>query len=491
MAEVERKPNLQLRQARGELSQARLAELVNLEVLRATGHPGAITSKSVSDWERGWYRWPNADVRAALRKLLGVSADADLGFENRRAGRAPGPGHIEEATTYRAPSLLDLARGEEPPEIGFIDVPGGRFFRGIELAVVRGSSVPADGGVVLQPTTRLITSLERPHRRSLLITSTLTEDGHVLHLADGREFAGAAVRRTAAQSVPAAYRLDDFTLGIVWAVTNTDSAILADDGALDTYQRSMAHYEESSASSATLSEVPRLSDVSRQWLGSRFCASHITRHLTKLTSEPFFWSREQRGEEAASWLLWTHKLDYLRHTSARYASLGRGFCIPEHKVRASPKYERILLLLAIALMESCGIDALVTPEADLGETEGFVLADDLIVANWLGGPGVWYVDTDAPASRWRTYRDISNHVATTSIIAQSTSVGRLQAMAAYLDIPWTWFATRCRELADAGVDGLAHPRSRLLSTEGLMDALRYVANFNHPKILEGEASASS
>jgi hypothetical protein len=40
---------------------------------------------------------------------------------------------------------------------------------------------------------------------------------------------------------------------------------------------------------------------------------------------------------------------------------------------------------------------------------------------------------------------------------------------------------RCRELAAVGIDGLAHPRSRLLSTEGLMTALRYVAYLNQPQ----------
>jgi hypothetical protein len=34
----------------------------------------------------------------------------------------------------------------------------------------------------------------------------------------------------------------------------------------------------------------------------------------------------------------------------------RGFCIPEHVVRSSARYERVLLLLAMALMESCGIE---------------------------------------------------------------------------------------------------------------------------------------
>jgi hypothetical protein len=220
--------------------------------------------------------------------------------------------------------------------------------------------------------------------------------------------------------------------------------------------------------------------VSTKWLGSDFCARHIIRHLPRLTTDPF-WSREQRGEEASAWLLWTHKLNYLRDTSARYSAMRRGFCIPEHEVRTSPRYERVLLLLAMALMEAHGIEVQIAAEPELAEIEGFVLADDLIVANWLRGPGLWYVDTEAPSSRWSMYHDISRETADKSIIGQPTSAGRLHAMAAYLDIPWTWFATRSAELAAAGIDGLAHPRSRLLSTEGLVTALRYVANINQPQ----------
>lgn len=115
--------------------------------------------------------------------------------------------------------------------------------------------------------------------------------------------------------MPVAYRLDDLTIGVIWAVVNSDTAILADDGALERYQRSLAPYDELRASSATLNEVPQLNDLSRQWLGSRFCSRHIIRHLARLNSAPFYWTREQRGEEAASWLLWTHKLGYLRHAS--------------------------------------------------------------------------------------------------------------------------------------------------------------------------------
>ena len=314
----------------------------------------------------------------------------------------------------------------------------------------------------------------------MLITRTLVEDGHVVHVADGWEFAAGAVRQAGAHRVPTAYRLDDFTIGMIWAITNTDSAILADDSSLHSYQQSLTRYEESSASSATLSEVPRLNNVSRQWLGSDFCARHIIRHLTELTTEPFFWSREQRGEEAAAWLLWAHKLKYLQHTSSRYGTVRRGFCVPEHEVRSSARHEWVLLLLAVALMEACEIEVQIVSEPDLGEIEGFVLADKLIVANWLRGTAHWYVDTDAPSSRWAAYRDIAKHTAEKSVIAQPTSAGPLQAMAVYLALPWTWLATRCRELAAVGIDGLAHPRSRLLSTEGLATALRYVAYLNQP-----------
>jgi hypothetical protein len=474
----ERKPNRLLRQARGEMSQARLADLVNRAILQTTGRPGAISAKSVSDWERGWYSWPIAPVRDALREVLGASSDADLGFENRRARASE---HGEAPDTSGSVALVDLVRRESSAAIGIVDVPGGRVFHGSELAAVLSPSVPVDGGVVLELSSGLLASLERPHRRTMLIAPILTEEGQVVHVADGREFAASAVRRSDAHRVPHAYRLDDLTVGVVWAVTNADSAILADDSALDFYQRSLAHYDETSKSSATLSEVPKLNGVSSKWLGSEFCARHIIRHLPRLTTEPFFWSREQRGEEASAWLLWTHKLDYLRHTSARFGTMRRGFCIPEHEVRTSPRYERVLLLLAMALMEASGIEVQIAGEPELAEIEGFVIADDLIVANWLRGPGLWYVDTDAPSSRWSMYHDISRDAAAKSIVAQPTPVGRLQAMAAYLDISWTWFATRSRELAAAGVDGLAHPRSRLLSTEGLMTALRYVANLNQPQ----------
>lgn len=69
-----------------------------------------------------------------------------------------------------------------------------------------------------------------------------------------------------------------------------------------------------------------------------------------------------------------------------------------------------MLLLAMALMEAFGITVELSLEPEYADIEGFVLADEAIVANWLGGAGLWYVDASAPPSRrsaYRTSRDSS------------------------------------------------------------------------------------
>ncbi|TCC08510.1 hypothetical protein [Kribbella soli] len=188
-------------------------------------------------------------------------------------------------------------------------------------------------------------------------------------------------------------------MGIIWATTNTDVALLADDALLMSSQARLAHHEGRRTSDVPLSEVPTLNAVASQWLGSRFCARHITRNLERLSGQPFFWTRETRGEEAASWLLWRHKYDYLRRTSRWFPGMRRGFCISEADVAESPMYERVLLLLAAALMEAFGIIVELSAEPEHAEVEGFVLGEEAIVANWLGGSGLWYVDSSVPPSR--------------------------------------------------------------------------------------------
>jgi hypothetical protein len=462
----DRTPNTLLRRARGALSQATLAELVNAEIYRATGRLSEITSKSISDWECGWYYWPTADVRAALCQVLERSTPAELGFEKRRVRR---PDQYSPAM-----SLLDLSSDHRPLEgVGRLSLPAGRSYAGVEVAAhyCDADRVGATW-LMVDPGKDLTDSLRRPDRRSMMV---VVDREQRRYISDGRRFVDRAGHRTGPRPVSSANVIDDLTVGIIWATTNADTALLADDAALAKSQARLAHYENRSTSEAALTEVPALNPVASQWLGSRFCARHITRNLDRLWGRPLFWTREQRGEEAASWLLWAHKFEYLRRTSRWFKGMRRGFCIPPDEVAASPRYERVMLLLAMALMEAFGITVELSNEPEHAEVEGFVLANDAIVANWLGGSGLWYVDASAPPSRKSAYRDIAGQLAAESLIAQATSARRLGAMASYLDVPWQWFFRRCEELAAAGIDDIAHPRSRLLSTRGLNTAVRYVA----------------
>lgn len=479
MSEPDRQPNEALRAARGSMSQASLADQINAEIYRATGQVTVITAKSISDWERGWYTWPSANVRAALCAIFRVRDPSALGFFKRRTQR--GAPHLPPTTL---PDLID-SRVLIPSEASsVVGLPAGRSFAGAELTVHH--CAPDDAGLdwlMIEPSEQLAESLRRTDRWSAVVTSDA--DGKY-YVSDGRRFLRVAGRRAGRQPVASANVIDDLTVGIIWAVVNADSALLADDAMLEASQARLVHYVEQSASMAALSEAPHLNAVASQWLGSIFCSRHISRHLSRLTETPFFWTREQRGEEASSWLLWNHKLDYLRYTSRRFVRMRRAFCVPESVVDASPRYERVLLLLAMALMESFGITVELTTDATFGDVGGFVLGGEAIAANWLRGEGIWRVDARPRPQDRSTYRDVDRQLAAKSVIDSECSIGRLEAMADYLGVPWKWFRQRCEELAAAGLDGIVQPRSRHLSTRGLDAAVRYIA---HIDAIEGNGLA--
>ncbi|MEV6273387.1 hypothetical protein AB0L64_39895 [Kribbella sp. NPDC051936] len=464
MADRTRQPNKLLRQARGRMSQGKLADLVSAEIYHATGKEALITAKAISDWECGWYTWPSADVRQALCRILQKTDPADLGFYKRR---------MTARLTPEPVSLADLMTGPPSLQTATLRLPAGRSYTGVDVgAHYCQVELPGDGWLMVDPKDA---SLNRPDRRSLVVVAD-HEQRH--YVADGRRFVDRAGYRAGPQPISEAAVLDDLTMGIIWATMNTDVALLADDTQLMSSQARLAHHEGRRTSDVPLSDVPTLNAVSGQWLGSRFCARHISRNLERLSGEPFFWTRERRGEEAASWLLWRHKFEYLRRTSRWFPGMRRGFCVSEADVAESPTYERVLLLLAAALMEAFGITVGVSAEPEHAEFEGFVLADEAIVANWLGGSGLWYVDASAPPSRRSLFREIAGQVSAESVIGEATAEGRLRALAGYLNISWQWFQRRCVQLATAGVDDIAHPRSRLLSTQGLNTAIRYVAYIN-------------
>lgn len=79
-----RTPNRLLRAARGGRSQAEIADAANAAIMCATRREGALTSKYISDLERGRYMWPGEHIRDALCRVLDVADPSALGFMYRR-----------------------------------------------------------------------------------------------------------------------------------------------------------------------------------------------------------------------------------------------------------------------------------------------------------------------------------------------------------------------------------------------------------------------
>lgn len=290
-----------------------------------------------------------------------------------------------------------------------------------------------------------------------------------------------AVRRQLAErpyadtvvSIPPAYELDDLTYGMLWAASNLDDCLLADDRALTESYRMLGTYQRHPSSEVTRDVAGDLTAFSRAWLGSAFCAQHILRNFGSLGDLPLFWTREQRGEEACTWLLFTHKLAYLHATSQHFGSapMVRVFCIPERAVGDSPRFERILLFLAVALMEASGVHVQVCTEHEYSDVEGFLLTPRrAIVATWARAENLWHVDTTTRRPTLTGFAEASGHAAAHSVIAAPTSTGRLAAFAHYLELDLAWLSQRCMALAREGCGQLVRPRSRLLALNGIQTA---------------------
>lgn len=187
---------------------------------------------------------------------------------------------------------------------------------------------------------------------------------------------------------------------------------------------------------------------------------------------------QEAGQEACTWLLFSHKLAYLRATSRYFGStpMVRMFCVPERAVRDSPPFERILLFLAVALMEAHGVHVHVCTEQEYSDLDGFVLAPGrAIVATWVRADSMWHVDTTVQRPVLASYAEASGHAAAHSAIAATSSTGRLAAFADYLELDLPWLSRRCATLAYHGCGDLIRPRSRLLTLTGLESACARVA----------------
>ncbi|WP_328760540.1 helix-turn-helix domain-containing protein [Streptomyces sp. NBC_00271] len=423
------------------------------------------------------------DRRALLRAGAGISAAAVAGFP------MPGSPAVTEDPFGFARSATEswsgLRLSRPAPEFG-VDwhalLPGGRSMLGSQLSLqVHPARVEGGRVIVSVPDQqRAEEFLARPHR-GLLVGAVDAGGASRFYVLDGRAARAKLTRNAGVCEVaaPAAYELDDLTYGILWAVSNYDDALQADDQALSETRSDLRAYERLSASAVSREAAPGLNTVAHMWLGSDFCARHILRALPDLPTLPAFWTREQRGEEASAWLIFDHKFPYLRETTKALGSTStRAFCIPEDVVRSSPRYERILLFLAVALMESLGIHAQFTTDPAYEAVEGFVVAPDkeAVIANWVRGDGMWHVDVTARASVVREFTIAARDVDADSITAAPTPAGRLRALAQYLELPWSWLIERCGQLAQHGSSGLIQSRSRLVSAAGIDAACAYVGS---------------
>jgi hypothetical protein len=320
--------------------------------------------------------------------------------------------------------------------------------------------------------------------RGLVVGVVDTPEGAQLRGLDVRQ----ARRRLAkaapgsALAIPCAYELDDLTLGVLWSVANYDAALTDDNGLVLDARDQMQAYEALRQSSVAQGPTNDLWPVSEMWLGSDFCARHILCHTTALADVPVFWPKEQRGEEASAWLLFGHKYDYLQALSEQYAGapMQRAFCVPAVAIASSPKSERVLFVLAAALMESFGISIAVTTDPEYAGIEGFVYdrKGNAILATWVGSQGLWNVDVVDSRPAVRDYAEATYHARTASITPASSPGIRLRQLAEYLEVDWPWLTQRCAVLADFGCAGLAEPRSPLLSTKGLDRACDFVGQLD-------------
>jgi hypothetical protein len=421
---------------------------------------------------------PEASRRAAL-------ADAGLGTDRHLVSAGARSDLAGYAMQARWPGVR-LSR--QLPSDGLdwhMELPPGRAFEGGGRVAVQVRPVmkAIDGSAFLVAPDMHLGQFTATRQRGMLIgvceqNETLQLCG--LDLWEARRAIGQTRGARCAVTIPQGCELDDLTYGVIWALVNLDDALLADDCALDERRRELRSYEQLPRSAVGQQTAAGLTSVARMWLGSSFCARHILRNLTVPQGLPMFWTREQTGEEACTWLLFRHKYDYLKRISSQFGSasapLIRGFCIPESTVLASARWERILLFLSVALMESLSIRVKICAEPEFAEVDGFVLlpGERAIIATWVRADGIWHVAATGRPSVLYDFSEVTGHVTAHSVTEADTPLRRLAELAGYLGLDWAWLRRRCAELGDVGVARLVRPRSRLLSTGGVDAALRYV-----------------
>jgi hypothetical protein len=440
-------------------------------------------------WFKGeWQGRPQTEAAQVLERLLGFPC-AELFAPVRDVSDARDSVHdrsgsqVSMVISKRWPtSRLFLSSAEGVADLW--ELAGQNVLDGTTSAVHFLPAGRRDDAVSLHiEDTAALQRFLRPARRGLLVGVERRADDLRLYVIDSvnaKRCMAAFVARDGQLSFPAAHELDDLTYGILWALVQFDDGLLAVDQALEEEHQVLDTYLQLPRSAPSRMAVPILTTVGVNWLGSAFCALHIQRRLNEASDVPLFWTREQSGEEAATWLFFRHKVAYLHTLRRRFGGtvnpLARGFCIPEAAVARSSSHERPLLFLAIALMEMTGIRVQITARPEYAEVDGFALVPGqrAVVANWVRTEALWRADTTTARADLRGYHETFNEASERNLLHGSDSEERLRILADYLGLDWHWLVHRCRALGECGVSSLIRPRSRLISVDALDDVLRFL-----------------
>ena len=472
-----------------------LAGLNQAQLAQETGY----SLEYVSRAQRPNKGLPSGDLVLAIDRavvangtLVALHADALAERRARRPARLVGTSAVRDIASALIDAGTDVSdsgwsfRDDGASATGtvVVEAPAGRFFTGTEITVTAYPAVDDGRIVATLPASNGARSLRRPGR-GLIVGINERGERPQAFVVD-RRVAAAKLRgqldgdQAPRLVIPRAYQLDDLTLGLLWAAANTDAALLDDDRAISSSQADLDPFERLPRSVAGRDLIGDIAEISRMWVGSDFCARHIMRNTSRFGGTPTFWTREQRGEEASTWLLFAHKFAYLGRTTgdceAGDDAVARVFCVPQDAVDESSRAERVLLLLTAALMESFGIRADVCDGPEYRGMQGFVLDGrrQAIMASWGGADSVWQVDVTDARPQVAESADAAGHVQAHSVVAAATPPQRLERLADYLGLDIAWLARRCAELGEYGSAGIIAPRGRLLSAAGVDRACTFV-----------------
>ncbi|MFE3196114.1 hypothetical protein ACFXHA_44435 [Nocardia sp. NPDC059240] len=123
------------------MTRRELADAVNDQVFRATSKRGAVDERHVGKWERGETTWPRKHYRAAMRAVLNVATDAELGFRTpHHAADDPSVNRKQFLTSALVVTTNAVLSNSAPTESELIDTMAGPTanYRRME------SSIPSD-----------------------------------------------------------------------------------------------------------------------------------------------------------------------------------------------------------------------------------------------------------------------------------------------------------------------------------------------------------